>query len=63
MEKTQKLCGILGILFLLSYGFYVAGVSDSIIFKYFLVTGLIFLTIDIILIIILAIKQKKKQTD
>ncbi len=58
MVKTQKICAILGILFILLYFVYVGGFSTAAVFKYSLVIGLFFLTIDIILYIYLYVKEK-----
>ncbi|MDQ0233279.1 hypothetical protein J2S19_004621 [Metabacillus malikii] len=60
MEKIQRILTILGFTFMFSYVFiYVGEISTSPIFKYLLVIGFLFLTVDFILFLIIKFKSKK----
>ncbi len=61
MEKVQKFCALLGIIFIFLYFIYVGGYSTNNFFKFYtLILGLLFLTIDILINIFLYIKNKKQ---
>jgi len=61
VRRIQKICAFLGILFLILYFVYLGGISAAAIFKYSLVIGLFFLTIDIILYIYFNIMDKRNK--
>ncbi|AMW99763.1 hypothetical protein ATY39_10120 [Rummeliibacillus stabekisii] len=62
MEKVQRACALLGIIFIFLYVFYIGGYFTGDFFKYYtLVIGLSFLTIDLIIYVYLYITSKNEK--
>lgn len=58
--RIQKIISIIGFIFIFLYFIYVGGYSTAKIFKYSLVIGLLFLTVDLILYIFVKKRLKNK---
>lgn len=60
MAKVQKVLEFLGFFFIFLHVIYVVGYSKALFFKFSMLIGVFFLTIDLIISIFLSIKRKKK---
>ena len=56
--KLQRKFSWLGLIFIFLYAVYVGGYSNAVIFKYSLVIGVVFLTLDLILYIVNLIRSR-----
>ena len=59
MIRAQKIFSVIGFLFIFLYFIYVGGYSTAKFFKYSLVIGLLFLTVDLIIYLFITLKAKK----